>query len=180
VDLLDIARTDGVKNVGGMYPTLYIADVNDVLTWPTKAASPTTPADKINTTGDFVMKTGKKFTKIESELGYCEIKWEPAGPRKGKGWKHSVEIFAPENSANNLGVLSLFADKDVVIIGQDRTGVFRIVGSQLLPATLDNAPGSTSKKMEDDPGAGTTITFSTEDNDPPAIYSGDIPLTPAN
>lgn len=172
-------RTAGVKNVGGMVPELYVADIDDILTWPTKAASPTTPADKINYTGAFVMKSTKKFVKIESELGYSEIKWESAGPRKGKGFKHTAEMFVPENSASNLGVLSLLADKDVIVIGKDRTGTFRVVGSQLLPAVLDSAPGTTGKKMEDDPGAGTTITFSTEDNDPPAIYTGEIPLTPA-
>lgn len=179
MDLLDLARTSGVKNVGGMYPELYVADIDDIETWPTKAASPTTPADKINYTGAFVMKSTKKFLKIESELGYSEVKWEAAGPRKGKGWKHTAEMFVPENSASNLGVISLLADKDVVVIGKDRTGVLRVVGTALLPAVLDTAPGTTSKKMEDDPGAGTTITFTTEDNDPPAIYVGEIPLTAA-
>lgn len=179
MDLLDIARTAGVKNVGGLYPELYVADVEDVLTWPSKSAKPATPSDRINYTGNFTMKSTKRFIKLESELGASVVKWEPAGPRKGKGWKHTAEIFIPENSANNLGVLSLLADKDVVVIGRDRTGVMRVVGSALLPAVLETAPGSTAQKMEDEPGAGTTITFSTEDNDPPAIYTGEIPLTPA-
>lgn len=174
-----MTRTAGVKNVGGTYEEFYIADVEDVLTWPTKAASPTTPADKINYTGAFAMKSTKKFVTIKSELGYSEVKWEAAGPRGGKGFKHMLETFAPENSASNLGVLSLFADKKVVLIGKDRTGVLRVVGSKLLPAVLESANGTTGKKMDDDPGAGNTIVFSTEDNDPPAIYTGEIPLTPA-
>jgi len=179
MDLLDIQRTAGFKNVGGTYEEFYIADVEDVATWPTKLASPVTPSDRITLTGAFVMKSTKKFVAIKSELGYSEIKWEALGPRGGKGFKHTLETFAPENSANNLGVLSLYADRKVVLIGKDRTGILRVVGSELLPAVLESATGTTGKKMEDDPGAGNTIIFSTEDNDPPAIYTGEIPLTPA-
>lgn len=178
MDLTDLLHS-GNDNTGGLFEDWYYADVADVETWPTMAASPTTPADLIKTTSPFVMKTGKKFLHGQTVLNNGEVKWDLIGPRVGKCYKNTLECFVPENSAAKLGAISLMKNKRLVIIGKDRQGIFRIVGSEELPATLDTAPGTTGKSSEDNPGAGNTLTFMTESNNPPLIYDDEIPLTPA-
>lgn len=181
MDLLDITKDPQTNNTGGLYEDFYFARTADILTWPTKEASTPTPlpSDSIILTDVFIMKTGKKFFHAKTVLGNAEVKWEVIGPRKGKCYKHSFEVFLPQNTNDNLGVLSLMKNDELVVIAKDRNGILRVVGSELMPATLDSGNGTTGKKAEDDPGAGNTLVFTTEDNDPPATYAGEIPLTPA-
>lgn len=178
MDMIDILHS-GNDNTGGLFEDWYYADVDDVDTWPSVASNPATPSALMETTTDFVMKTGKKFLHGQTVLNNGEVKWELVGPRGGKCYKHTLECFVPENSASKLGVISLMKNRRLVIIGKDRQGILRIVGSESLPATLDTAPGTTGKSSEDSPGAGNVLTFMTESNNPPLIYKGDIPLTPA-
>ena len=178
MDMIDLLHS-GNDNTGGLFEDWYYADVEDVATWPTLKASPATPDDFITTITPFVMKPGKKFFHGQTVLNNGEVKWDLIGPRGGKCYKNTLECFVPENSAEKLGAISLMKNKRLVIIGKDRQGIFRIVGSEALPATLETAPGTTGKSSEDNPGAGNTLTFMTESNTAPLIYDDEIPLTPA-
>lgn len=178
MDLTD-ALHSGNDNIGGLFEDFYFAEPQDILTWPTFEATPATPDELMEYTGSFAMKTGKKFLHGRTILNNGEVKWELVGPRKGKCYKQTFEVFLPENSAEKLGNISLMKNKDLILIGKDRNGIMRIVGTDALPATLDTAPGTTGKSSEDNPGAGNTLTFMTESNHPPFIYTGTIPLTAA-
>lgn len=182
MDLFDIIKPAGRSNTSGMFPTFYAARKEDVLTFPTKKADPEIPGDPGDTvvyTSPYVMKTGKKFVKIEIELGNAEVKHSIIGGRGGKTFKNTLEAFVPSNSKEVLELISIIRNDDLILIGRDRTGTLRVVGSELLPAVLDSGEGTTGKKAEDDPGAGTTLTWSTEDDFPPIIYDAEIPLTKA-
>lgn len=178
MDLIDITKPAGRSNTAGMFPTFYAARKIDVKTWPTKAAAPATLDDNVIYITPFIMNTGKKFVKIEVELGNIEVKHAIIGGRGGKCFKNSLEAFIPSLDAPVIGSISEFKNDDLILIGKDRTGKLRVIGSELLPAVLDSGEGTTGKKAEDDPGAGTTVMWSTEDDFPPIIYDAEIPLTP--
>lgn len=176
-DLFDITKEAGRNNTAGMYPTFYVGRKVDVKTYPTKAVT-ALPGDKQVFITPYVMKTGKKFIKIEIELGNAEIKHALIGGRGGKCFKNSLEAFVPANSKEVLELIAEIKNDDLIIIGRDRTGTLRTIGSELLPCVLDSGEGTTGKKAEDDPGAGTTLVWSTEDDFAPIIYNSEIPLTP--
>jgi len=179
VDYLDLTSTTQGSNTAGMYEEFYFARHEDVLTWPTIKAVPATPADHVTYDTPFIMKTGKKFAKLNTILGNAEVKWSLVGARGGKTFRNTLDVFMPENSAEKLGALSYMKNDKLVLIGRDRTKKLRVVGTELLPAMLDTLDGTTGKKAEDDPGAGNTLLFVTEDDYPPIIYTDEIPLTPA-
>jgi len=179
MELIDITKPVGRNNTAGMFQKFYAARESDIKTWPTEPAAPATPGAKLIYTTPFIMETGKKFIVIEVELGNAEIKFSPIGGRGGKCYKHSLEVFIPSLDPEVLGFQTETKNDNLVLIGRDRTGRLRIIGSKLLPAVLESGDGGTSKKAEDDPGAGSTVVWSTEGEHPPMIYDAEIPLTPA-
>lgn len=179
MDLIDITKPAGRSNTAGMSPTFYAGRKSDVKTWPTKEAVPTTPGDNLIYTTPVVMNTGKKMIKLEFELGNAEIKHTLIGGRGGKCYKNTLEVFLPSLDPEVLGFAAETKNDDLFFIGRDRTGKLRFIGSELLPCVQDTGDGTTGKKAEDDPGAGTTLMWSTEDDFPPIIYDAEIPLTPA-
>lgn len=180
LDLYDIEYASGQDNTGGMTQTFYFAYAEDILTWPTYS-SKSVAADEdelMNYEGNFIMKPGKKFYK-----GYCtqdtgEVRWEAQGGIDGKSFKHMFELFRPSSDAKTLAFLDLVKNANLVLIGRDRDGNWRVVGSEFMSAKLESGSGTTGKTAED--VKGDTMVFSTSLESPPKFYPGTIPLTEAS
>lgn len=179
LDMYDLAWASGQDNTGGLTEDWYYAYAEDILTWPTYSdkATATTPEELMNYVGNFVMKTGKRFFNGYLTMGTGEVKWDGQGPTDCKSSKHSFELSHPGASAKSLGFIDLVKNANLVIIGLDRDGFRRVVGSEKMSAKFDSDAGTSGKSGED--YKGDVITFISELQSPPKFYPGTIPLTPA-
>jgi len=180
LDMFDIKYASMQDNTGGMTQVFYFALAEDILTWPTYStkAVATTSELLMDYTGNFVMKTGKRFFE-----GYCtqdtgEVKWDAQGPIDGKSFKHMFELFRPSADAKALAFLDLVKNANLVFIAPDKDGNFRVVGSEKLSAKLESSAGTTGKSGED--SKGDIMTFISSLASPPKFYPGTIPLTDAS
>jgi hypothetical protein len=179
MDMFDIEHESAKDNTGGMTQTFYFAIAEDIETWPTYTpkVTATTPEELMNYTGDFVMKTGKRFFKGYCTHGTGEVKFDAIGPIDGKSFKHSIEFFRPGMDAKALAWLDLNKNANLVFLGYDKDDTLLTVGSEKMSAKFESGAGTTGKSGEDSKGA--TVTFFSELASPPKAYTGTIPLTEA-
>lgn len=126
-----------------------------------------------------VMKTGKQFHELYCTVEEGELKAEMVGPRDGKGWSNSVDISFPGSTPEFLGFLAASANRNLVIIVEEKNKQIRVLGDLSDPASLDAAPLTSGKKIED--GRIGALTFKASAGTPPPIYKTQMTsiLTPA-
>lgn len=178
VDLYDITHIDGAENNPGLKQAFWFARANDILTWPTLATSPTTADEKMKYTGNFTMKSGKRFYKGYMTWNEGGLIWSVQGPMDCKSYKHTLEIFRPGADAEAMALLATIKNDNLVFIVEDRDDVKRVLGTEGISAKLDTSEGGTGKSAEDKKGD--TMTFVSEGKTPPYIYAGAIPVTAAS
>jgi len=178
MDLFDIQHQSGQDNTAGLMTEFYFAKLDDIDTFPTPIADPTTPEEKMTISEDFVMKDGKGFHKGYMTWGRGGVSWSLQGPMDGKSFTHNFEFYKPGADKESLAFLSLAKNENLVFIVKDKDGNFRVVGSEGIPAKMDSVDGGTGQSGEDDKGD--TITFVSEGANPPYFYEGSVPVAAAS
>lgn len=157
LDLEDVIKEGCADNDAGLASKHYYARVNDILTFPAVPDTPTSYADKVTVSDDFVMKTGKAFKSIYCTLEKGELKSEMQGGRDGKSFMNMADFYHPGTSPDLLGFMETIKNEDVVILVKEITGQVRIVGRADLPANLESATGTSGKAIADEKGFTFTV-----------------------
>lgn len=166
-------------NMGGIGEKFYWALAADVLTWPTIAdlstASDYTEAGKL--TGNFAMKTGKKFFEGYSTLDTGGLDSKMQGGLDCHSYKNEFSISQPGMKNKLIGFMRATQNEDLVFIVPDAEGLYRVVGSQQFPAKPEKGEGTSGKTAADNKKA--DLGFFAYSNGPAPVYAGTIPLTVA-
>ena len=116
-----------------------------------------------------VMKAGKKLEELYCTIEEGEIKTEMDGPRDGKGFKNSLEISFPGNTALMLGFQAAAANRPLIFFVKEKNGVIRVLGTNEDPAYFDANASTSGKKISD--GRASVMTFSNTAATPAPIYT---------
>lgn len=129
--------------------------------------------------GPIVMKPGKQFHELYCTVEEGELKTTLVGPRDGKGWENSCDISFPGSEAEFLGFLAASANRNLVIIVEEKNKKIRVLGDPNDPAALDTTELTSGKKIAD--GRVGALTFKASGATPSPIYKSSMAsiLTPA-
>lgn len=172
----DIAHTQGTNNKAGVGIYVYVVPHEDVLTFPTTTANPTTFAADVTITDAIVLKTDKKFIKMYLTLETGSLASNMVGERDGKSHEAMLKFNYPTNKKDIVGFVKYFANTPVVaIVTEIEGGQMRVLGCDpQIPAYLEAAEITTGEKIADKKGATITIKHM---GDVPPIYEGTIDIT---
>jgi hypothetical protein len=181
--LTAITHPQGSQNMGGIIGDIYYCPIEDILTFPDASA-----AGKLDTTDDFICKTGKKFIPIYHTAETGKVDDSTVGERDGKSKENLLEFFHP-GSKQAVAEFERFAlNTPCVVICKDTNGNYRALGigsfddttvifTGDIPAYLESSSGTTGTARAD--RRGKTFQFKHAANHEPIYYKGAIPLTPA-
>jgi hypothetical protein len=139
VAVQDMLRTPGLDNDAGIKTILYYARYHDIQTWPTSVDDPENQTDlesRVTLTGNFVMKTGKLFGKMEVTLEKGMLDSNGAGAQANSSAENILKVFRYGHQKSLVGWIETFKNDDLVMIAEDLSGNYRVLGSPGLPAVI--------------------------------------------
>lgn len=92
----DMNWTDGQINPSGIATEVYYIPKSDIETFPVVAASPTTAATNVQLSGDFVLKTDKRWFRLHSTQGKGELTFEAVGEKECKMFLNKGKFSFPD------------------------------------------------------------------------------------
>jgi hypothetical protein len=175
----DLEWPQGKTNMGGLVGDVYAVPVEDI----DETQLPTLDADGVSLTGDFVLKTDKKFSRIYHTKGTGKLDDNSVGERDGKSFENMAEFFFPGQEKVVAKWKKDYANTPMVVIVRETSGGMRAIGvcdlggsiSLDLPAYIESLAGTTGAASAD--RRGTTFQVKAEAPHPPLYYSGAIDLT---
>jgi hypothetical protein len=161
-------------NAGGVKRILFGLK-DDVSAWPTKMppATRTGLEDYVNTTtGNMVMKTGKKLFAMTPKPNTAELKYASEGSLYNMSQKASIEFNHPFLSAKMLGFTAASQNAEMVFLVQLKNGDWHLLGDKDEGVSLESSEGTSGKATTDEHGS--TCTFSISGLNAATIYKGDV------
>lgn len=164
----------GVKRV-------FYAFQDDILSFPTLADPETalTFESLVEYDAAIVMKTGKQFFPLYCTVETGEIQSTIVGPRDGKGYENTLTISFPGNEAEFIGFKTASANRNLVLIVEEKNNKIRVLGDLNDPAFMDTDESTSGKAIAD--GRTSVISFKASSATPAPIYKMALTsiLTPA-
>lgn len=174
----DMLRRDGQDNDGGLRVNAFYCAFNDILTFPNppNAVVANTFSEFVTITAPFVMRTGRRFWTMQATLLTPQFESNLVGERDARSFENTYSFKRRGIEAEMLGFMQFCKNTDMVMIIQRINGVFHVIGSPGLPASIETGQIMTGAAVSDE----CALTFSVKSvGPPPFIYTGAIPLTPA-
>lgn len=173
----DVLNPTKVKNYSGLKRTFYIALAADVFTWPTLTDPVVTLTDLVTFDAGFTMKTGKRFWRFEAMVRKSNMSFTLGGQRGSKSFINRVELVRTDLSAELIGFITGYMSMPIVLIVETLDGDLRVIGTEGLPAFMEESEGNSGSDTTDDKEARIIIESV---GDPAGFYTGlTVPLTPA-
>ena len=166
---------EGTENMGGCQQQVFRASVNDIKTFPSLPASPSTMGEVVTLTGDYVMNTSKKFDEIYVSPNTADVQDDVQGEVDGQSFIHKGSFFHPGTRAEVLGWCAMINNKNNVFVFVESNGQQRVVGSKAFPAKV-KPKVSTGKAYTERKGVEVEVT--SYGFTPAPIYPGTVPLEP--
>lgn len=143
------------KNMGGLSRNIFIADIDDVLTFPTL------PADDVATMDNalvyqtpLVMKTGKSLKKIYGTPNTVGLSCADQGEQDGISQKPVLTFFHPGNSDELRSFIQFTNNRSLIILVQDAEERWMMMGTDQFPAYKTASDGlNTGETTETRKGA---------------------------
>jgi hypothetical protein len=176
-DLLQPTNLD--QNIAGTAQGHFFAKYVDFYRLPKPPATPSTLAEIVTITADFVFYFGKKWYQMYSTLDTGRVSDKMVGEDDGKSFESSFEWTFPGTEAEALGLVSLFKNYRMIFIAREGNGKMRLIGSDLFPARLTIAEVDTGLKTSERKGI--KLKVESRGPTPAPIVSDDvvISLTPS-
>jgi len=175
--LEDLLNPTQRKNYSGMKRTFYVALASDVLTWPTLVTPEVNWEDLVTCTSAFVMKSTKRFWRFEAMVRKNKITFTLAGQRGAKSFVNRVQLKRTDIGDELMGWLTAYMNQPIVLIAETLDGKLRVIGSEALPAFIEEAEGDSGEDVSDDKE---TMIIIESVGDVAPFYTGlAVPLTPA-
>ena len=142
----------GQENMAGVYKGYIIAH-QDIETFPVRAA------DGVNLIGDFVLKSGKKFSEFYFTDGKGGIGMTRQGDRDGGSIKNSASFASPGYSDLLNQLINATINGAFVMIFVDSQNNKLVLGTELFKTYLTALEGGTGTAVEDYRGFTFTYEF---------------------
>ena len=175
--LQDVKFCQGKKSLPGTKKRVYIADVRDIVGWPTKPdrGAEGFTLDKVPVlTGAFVLATGKYFAQVDIINNNGHLTADPQGTQDCRTFAVKYEGNAPGTEEEISGLSAELLDADVIAVVPTRSGKFRIVGSEAFPATVN--PSQDSGQSPTDSNQ-TKLEILADDELPAPFFTGTLPVS---
>lgn len=175
--LQDVKFCQGKKSLPGTKKRFYVADIRDILSWPTKpnrAAEGFSLKDVPVCTGNFTMAQGKFFAQVDIINNTGNLKVEPQGTFGSRTFKITYTGDAPGTEEEITGLSAELLNADVVAVVPTRNGKFRMVGSEEFPAEV--GPNQDSGKAAADTNQ-TSFEITADDELPAPFFTGTLPVS---
>ena len=175
--LQDVKFCQGKKSLPGTKKRVYIADVRDILTWPTKPNREAAgfSLEKVPVlTGSFTMAQGKFFAQVDIINNNGKIAVEPQGTYGSRTFKCTYTGNAPGTEEEITGLSAELLNAEVVAIVPTRTGKFRMIGSDEFPAEVN--PSQDTGQAPTDTNQ-TVLEIVADDELPAPFFTGTLPVS---
>jgi hypothetical protein len=147
-----------------------------VATWPEPAAIPASFAAAATALGDWGMRAGTRFHRIEGDLEMQSLGSESQGVMGNLASATAFRFRQAGNSAQLIGFLNAFRNRNLALVMVDADGQQRILGSRRLPAKIIDFTVQTGEKAGDDKFVAFTVHHV---GHVPYVWAGAVPLEPA-
>ena len=174
-DIADLTGQCGVRTIPGFKVLIYAACANDIETFPARKTT-TGVGDTITLDGPIVMKTGKKFAKLEviSESG--KVTETEVGVVGSQVFQSQFECKLPKTIASDEW-MDANPNSCMVYIIEDKDGNKRVLGNDKVPTTRIAAVGTNGPALTDEKTWAVTIMDNTGRIAP--YYEGVVDVTGA-
>lgn len=175
--LQDVKFCQGKKSLPGTKKRVYIADVRDIVGFPTKpdrAAAGFTLDQVPVLSGDFTMAASKYFVQVDIINNNGQITVEPQGTFGSKTFKNTYKGNAPGTEEEVTGLIAELLNAEVVAVVPTRTGKFRVIGSDEFPAEVN--PGQDTGQAPTDTNQ-TSLEIVADDELPAPFFTGKLPVS---
>ena len=175
--LQDVKFCQGKKSLPGTKKRVYIADVRDILTWPTK---PNRDAEGFSLekvpvlTGSFTLAQSKFFAQVDIINNNGKITVEAQGTYGSKTFKNTYTGNAPGTEEELTGLIAELLNAEIVAVVPTRTGKFRMIGSEEFPAELN--PSQDTGQAATDTNQ-TVLEIVADDELPAPFFTGTLPVS---
>lgn len=141
-------------------------------------ATATSLAEAATIVGPHLFEAGKGFFKINVLPDTGMVDFANEGEKGNKSNSNSFGGTLPGNSPRNLGFIRKYQNVGMIFIVTELTGQMRQIGSEISPAYLTEAPGTTGQKSGDVNGI--PVKFTDTQSSPAPVYTGIVTeFTPA-
>lgn len=172
----DLTFVIGSVNPSGISDVVYFIPKSDISAWPTITddfASANTEAAYATLTGDFTLKTGKKWARMYNTQGKGKVTFEYNGETDCKTVVNKLSIVYPKINQGGRALSKAMANGDYVFVAK-HDGKYYLIGSKDYRAVCsisgDSGDAAGSAK-------GITVNIECPDTTPLPEYAGDIVLT---
>jgi hypothetical protein len=175
--LKDVKFCQGKKSLPGTKKRVYIADVRDILTFPTKpnrSAAGFTLEQVPVLTGSFTLAEGKFFAQVDIINNNGKIAVEAQGTYGSKTFKCTYTGNAPGTEEELSGLIAELLNAEIIAVVPTRTGKFRVIGSEEFPAEIN--PSQDTGQAATDTNQ-TVLEISADDELPAPFFIGTLPLS---
>jgi hypothetical protein len=175
--LQDVKFCQGKKSLPGTKKRVYIADVRDIVGWPTKPSRDAAgfTLDKVPVlTGNFTMAASKFFAQVDIINNNGKISVEAQGTFGSKTFKNTYTGNAPGTEEEISGLIAELLNAEIVAVVPTRTGKFRVIGSEEFPAEIN--PSQDTGQAATDTNQ-TVLEISADDELPAPFFTGTLPVS---
>lgn len=175
--LKDVKFCQGKKSLPGTKKRVYIADVRDILAFPTKpnrSATGFTLEQVPVLTGNFTLAEGKFFAQVDIINNNGKIAVEAQGTYGSKTFKCTYTGNAPGTEEELSGLIAELLNAEIIAVVPTRTGKFRVIGSEEFPAEIN--PSQDTGQAATDTNQ-TVLEISADDELPAPFYTGTLPVS---
>ena len=175
--LKDVKFCQGKKSLPGTKKRVYIADIRDILTFPTK---PNRTGENFSLenvpvlTGAFTMAQGKFFAQVDIINNNGNLKVEGQGTFGSKTFKCTYTGNAPGTEEEISGLIAELLNAEIIAVVPTRSGKFRIVGSEEFPAEIN--PSQDTGQAPTDTNQ-TVLEIVADDELPAPFFTGTLPVS---
>jgi hypothetical protein len=160
---------------GGLAVFGWWAFAADVASWPSVPATPELYAEAADLEGEFVMKAGKGFHRLESDMEMSELASASQGEMNCLSADGKYTIVQCGTNAQLMGFIQRSKNRKVVVLVPDLEGRVRQLGCEALPAKFVAFSILGGKKTSDLKAIEATVYAP---GALPMFYVGEIPIAP--
>ncbi len=175
--LKDVKFCQGKKSLPGTKKRVYIADIRDILSFPTKPVRTGENFSLENVpvlTGAFTMAQGKFFVQVDIINNNGKISVEPQGSTGSRTFKNTYTGNAPGTEEEITGLIAELLNAEIIAVVPTRSGKFRVIGSEDFPAEI-NPSQDTGQAVTD--ANQTVLEIVADDELPAPFFTGTLPIS---
>jgi len=162
LNILDVAvplislDSEAGCNIAGVSTDVYIALKNDIDAFPDFIENPANPGEVVTLAGNYTLKAGKYWIRVQSPQEMNELLGECAGSTGSKFIKFAGKAVFSKVTKNALGMAYLLNNAQCIVVFKDlATSNMIALGNDDLPAQVSSS-ANWGKGFEDEKG----VTFS--------------------